>query len=825
MKSLYVKALNYPKSILSALFLFCVVLGLKIPDLDIDASSDSLILQNDPAFVAYEKMGKAYHSREFLVVAYTPSTPLFSNETFKKVEELKGKLAHLSGVDSVLTYLDVPLLYSPKVRFGQFADDIKYLKTADLNLARKEFKTSPLYQQLVTSMDEKTTAIVVNLTPANHLQALKKEKLALLASEGRSQAYHKVLKAYDQAMRDRKTMEAKLIEQVRQITAAHTSEQMFIGGVPMIVSDMLDFLRSDMLVFGIAIVLFIIALLWIIFRRLRWVLLPILTCLATGVVMLGGIGWLGIKLTILSANFIAILLIITLSITVHLIVRFIEEEKRQPKLNQKELVAYVTSVMIKPCFFTTLTTVVAFMSLVMSDIKPVIDFGWMMTAAVSVALVLSFLILPAGLLITRRHYHEEKDPVTNQLVECFSRLALDHTGKVMFVSSALVVAAVLGVTQLKVENRFIDNFSKDTEIYQGMLTLDKQLGGTLPLSILLRHPTVTQGAKLAESEEELPDDLDDFFANDDFNQADFDSEYNVDLPYWFTVAGLETIEKAQDYLAAQPDSGKVLSLATLYKVIKDISGEHVDNVQLAIVWKNMDEDLKKTLVEPYLSDDGDEARISARVKETSKSLNRQDYLKNIQSYLTNDLGMKPENVTLTGIMVLYNNLLQSLFSSQIKTLGAVFFAIMLMFGILFRSVKLAFIGVLPNLLAAGIVLGLMGIVGIPLDIMTITIAAITLGIGVDDTIHYLHRFKRELVKHGGDYRATINRCHHSTGLAMFYTSVTIIFGFSILTLSNFTPSIYFGLLTSLAMSSALLGALILLPATLLTFKPIKVHAM
>jgi hypothetical protein len=171
------------------------------------------------------------------------------------------------------------------------------------------------------------------------------------------------------------------------------------------------------------------------------------------------------------------------------------------------------------------------------------------------------------------------------------------------------------------------------------------------------------------------------------------------------------------------------------------------------------------------------------------------------------------------MLVLYNNLLQSLFGSQIVTLGAVFVAITLMFTLLFRSLSLALIAIAPNMLAAAMVLGFMGWVGIPLDMMTITIAAITVGIGVDHSIHYIHRFRREFAE-DHDYRATLYRCHGSIGRAMFYTSVIIIAGFAILALSNFTPTIYFGLLTGLAMLSALLGALLLLPKLLILLKPL-----
>ena len=796
-----------------------LLLAIKIPTLDIDASSDSLVLEKDQSLADYRKVINDYGTTDFLLLTYTPKTDLFSPETFKDIKQIKKTIEQLKGVKSVTTYLDVPLLYSPKVRLEDFSGGIRYLEDADQMLARQEFKNSPIYKQLITSQDEKTTAIVVNLTDATEVQVLRAQKDALPNTDLVA-SHHQVSVAYDQAVKARKQLEATLIGNIRTLVTQHNQHaQIFVGGVPMIVADMLDFLRSDMAVFGIAILVFIIILLGLIFRRVRWVVLPMFTCLATAVYMLGGIAWSGTKLTVLSANFIAILLIITLSVAVHLIVRFIEEEKKQPSLTEYELVIFVMKAMIKPCLFTTLTTLVAFMSLVLSGIKPVIDFGWMMTIAVSLALILSFLIIPSGLLLIRRHYHESTDQVTNKLVNVFATLARKHTRKMLLLGIVIAVISGIGITQLRVENRFIDNFSEDTEIYQGMLTIDKQLGGTLPLSILLRQPPVELSAPKPQSLVTNHED-DDFFSDEDFSQNDFESDKSTQTSYWFTRAGLEDIDRIHAFVQSQPDSGKVLSLASLYQVIRDISGSNVDDIQLALIKKSLNGDIKKSLITPYLSDDGKEARITVRVKETSKGLERNAYLNNIKQFLIEDMGYREEDITLTGMMVLYNNMLQSLFSSQIQTLGAVFIAIMLMFGFLFRSFSLALIGILPNLLAAGFVLGLMGWLSIPLDIMTITIAAITLGIGVDDTIHYLHRFKKELAK-DNDYLSTVYRCHHSTGLAMFYTSVTIVFGFSILTLSNFTPSIYFGLLTSIAMLSALLGALVLLPAMLIFFKPIK----
>jgi predicted RND superfamily exporter protein len=186
------------------------------------------------------------------------------------------------------------------------------------------------------------------------------------------------------------------------------------------------------------------------------------------------------------------------------------------------------------------------------------------------------------------------------------------------------------------------------------------------------------------------------------------------------------------------------------------------------------------------------------------------------------LELTEHDVQLTGTLVMYNNMLQSLYTSQISSVGTVMVAIAIMFLILFRSARLAIIGIVPNLLAAAIVLGLMGLLGIPLDVMTIMIAAITIGIAVDNGIHYIYRFREEF-RGSGDYRETLRICHANIGRAIFYTSTTIIFGFSILMLSNFFPTIYFGSLTGLAMLIALLAALTLLPKLILIWRPFGIR--
>lgn len=837
----YMRFMEYPRAIIAVLVVVAIFLASFIPGIQLDASGDSLVLEGDESLEIYRQMNREYDSTDFLIVTYQPEADLFSAETRASIARLKAELEALDNVRSVVTYLDVPLLYSPRVSIANFSEGVHYLKDGrvDVELARQEFLHSPIYSDLLTSRSQKTTALQINLPPDDELRTLRNQRDDLRGIEKKSPAQHLELASlqerYEQARAERTRMEKRLVADVRATLDPYRAHaRIFLGGIPMILSDMLDYVRNDMAVFGSMIGVFIVLTLCLFFRSPRWVILPLLTCGLTCIYMLGGIAFAGLKLTVISANFIALLLIIALSITIHLAVSFIETEKDHPSLDQYQLVMASMRKMIKPCCYTTLTTMVAFLSLVMSGIRPLIDFGWMMTVAVGLALVVGFILMPAGLLLLPRQYHEAEDRVTSRFMHGFAVFA-DRQGRLLTgICLVVLVFSVAGIFQLKVENRFIDYFDTETEIHQGMLQIDAELGGTLPLDILVNRRQATPVVVDAAPVEAVPaasDVADEFFRDDgdeeffaDAEEDEFAGEASAEpAVYWFTRAGMQDIEKIHQFLDGMESTGKVLSLATLYHVLNDVVEGTVDDIQLALIRRSLSAEVNSQLVRPYLSADGQQARITVRVKETDRSLNRNAMLQEIHRFMQEEMGYTPDEYQVTGMMVLYNNMLQSLFSSQIVTLGLVFLAIMAMFAVLFRSLLVSLIAIAPNILAALFVLGGMGWAGIPLDMMTITIAAITVGIGVDDTIHYIHRFKKEFAL-DHDYMATMYRSHASIGRAMFYTSVVIIAGFSILGLSNFTPSIHFGLLTSVAMTAALLGALALLPRLLIIFKPFGAQA-
>ena len=811
----------------SLLFVALVLIffGLQIKNFKLDASAESLVLENDEALRYYRSISKIYSSNDFLVITYTPFEDIMSENSLADLKTLRDELSQLERVESVVTILDVPLLNSPNVKISKLSTEMRTLQTPGLDkeLARKEFLESPIYRKLMMSLDAKTTVLQVifkrdetYFSLLNRRTWLKEKTLESGLTVEESDELNKVIRKFKEHHAIAIDKQRQDIEAVRQIMDKHRNKaEMFLGGISMIVADMISFIEHDLAVFGFGVLCFLILALFFFFRKLRWIILPLSCCTISAVVMVGFLGFVDWRVTVISSNFTSLMLIITMALTIHLIVRYRDSLAETPDLDQKTLVLDMVGHMATPCFYTAVTTIVAFCSLVVSGIRPVIDFGWMMTIGIAVAFSLNFIFFPAALvLLSPEKAGSSADP-TKELTLAIASFTQKNYKGILFFSFTLAIFSVIGILKLEVENRFIDNFKSTTEIYKGMKVIDTQLGGTTPLEIII-DPDKDFFDFLKELELEEKEELDDEF-KDEFEGEEKQEEPN----YWFHPDMLLKVEKIHDYLDSLSVVGKVQSIATSLKVFRTLNdGKMPDDFDLAVLRKKMiPENVKKTLVSPYLSEDANQVRITMRLMETDPNLKRKALINKINRFLVEEMNFSEEDVHFTGMAVLYNNMLQSLYRSQILTIGTVFIAILIMFIILFRNIYLSFIAIIPNILAAGLVLGIMGWVGIPLDMMTITIAAITIGIAVDDSIHYIYRFKVEFVK-DHDYRATLNRCHGSIGKAIYYTSITVTVGFSILALSDFIPTLYFGLLTGLAMLVALMNNLTLLPILIVLFKPL-----
>lgn len=781
--------LGYPWLALVFIFLLLLVFAYYATNFKLDASADSLVLEEDVDLRIYRNIKAKYGTDDYLILTYTPKEPLFTPSSIKQLKTLRESLKALEGVESVTSMLDVPLLQGSNVTLLNFGAKVHYLEE-DLSLineAKKELLESPLYRDLLVSQDAKTTALLINLKVKPAFKALLKERDRLrnlkytnnfspeeaTKLKDVSEAFHAENALFTEAQKAN-------VKSVREAIAPFKADaRLFLGGVPMIAADMIDYVANDIVVFGAGVLLIMVITLLVIFRQVAWVILPVVCCFCVVLVLVGILGFMDWRATVISSNFVSLLLIFTLSLNIHLIVRFRELEAKHPSWSTRALMLATVKRMLAPCFYTALTTAVGFFSLLVSNIRPVIDFGQMMVIGISVSFIISFLLFPVEVVLFKKAKAQNLalTPTNRQF---FAKLVEQHKGGILITATFLLAISLVGVSKLTVENRFIDYFKSDTEIAQGMTFIDQELGGTTPVDLVIRG-----------------------------DEAD----------YWYDPFTIRELKEIHEYLEALPEVGKVISFVTFMKMAESLNeGKALDSFFLDLLKEKLKGSIMEPIVEPYISKNYQEVHISFRVKETDANLERQALITQIKDDLENKFYLKPADYQLSGMLVLYNNMLQSLYKSQILTLGVVLVMIMLMFWVLFRSLTLSLIAILPNFLSVFLVLGLMGLIGIPLDMMTITIAAISVGIAVDDTIHYIHRFREEF-KLKQSYMACVYKCHSTIGSAMLYTSITVVVGFSVLVLSNFIPTIYFGVLTGVAMIAAILAALTLLPLLIVMVKP------
>ena len=780
-----------PKLTILVLFLLLVSFGYYSKDFKLDASSDTLLLENDPDLKYLREVNNRYGSKEFLILTYTPEEAMNSEKSLNNLLSLKYKIQSLDWVYSVITLLDVPLLNNSDAPLAERLQNFTTLKSENVDIERgfEEILSSPVFKNFVISEDGKTTGIIVNIKEDVNLKNLDDK------SKEEIEKYKDL----------RKKKNHKNIVEIRELIKSYKNiGKIYLGGIPMIADDMMSFIKNDIIVFGIGVLLFIIVTLWFIFKKLIWIIVPLSSCFFSVLIMTGLLGLIGWKVTVISSNFIALMLILTMAMNIHMSTRFLQLKKNNPNLKNSEVIFMTTCKMFWPIIYTALTTICAFLSLIFSEIKPVIDFGWMMSLGLIISFVITFTLLPTliNLLSTEKINIEGESK--SKITEFLGEISINSRPTIFLITLVVIISSIVGISRLEVENSFINYFNKNTEIYKGMKLIDEKLGGTTPLDIIIKFPTFEKD-KLTVADDEF---------------EDWGEEENHDnRKYWFTKDKIEKIEKVHSYLESNPFVGKVLSFSSILKVAKQLNNNKpLDTLEIGVFYSKIPDTIKKEVIDPYISIEDNEARISLRIKDSEKNLRRNDLIKKIEYDLENQIGLESNEYKLAGVLILFNNLLQSLFKSQILTLGFVMSGIFAMFLILFRNIKLSLIGVVPNFIAAFFILGIIGLLEIPLDMMTITIAAITIGIAVDNSIHYIYRFKEEFFQNNS-YEKTIKLCHSTVGIAILNTSITIVFGFSILVLSNFIPTIYFGVFTGLAMLLAMISVLTLLPSLILLTKP------
>jgi len=778
-----------PKLILFLLVFMLLAFGYFSKDFRLDASSDTLLIEGDPDLKYLREITERYGSKDFLILTYTPKDGMTSESSFNNLLSLKYKIQSLDWVHGVITLLDIPLLNNSEAPLTERLNNFVTLKDKGVDKERgyNEILNSPVFRNFVISEDGNTSGIIVNIK--------KDEKIKNIKDKDELEKHKDLIK---------KKNHENILE-IREIIKTYSSEaKIFLGGIPMIADDMMSFIKNDIIVFGVGVLLFIIATLWFVFRKFIWIIVPISSCFFSVTIMTGLLGLLNWKVTVISSNFIALMLILTMAMNIHISTRFLQLKKNNPEVINLEIILMTTSKMFWPIIYTVLTTICAFLSLIFSEIKPIIDFGWMMTLGLLTSFIITFSLLPTLLNFLSSEKTNIKEQNKSKITEFFSKVSINNKKIIFPITGLVIILSIIGISKLEVENSFINYFNKKTEIYKGMKLIDEKLGGTTPLEVIIKFPTQEKNETKNENEE--------------FD--DWESEDNQDNEkYWFTKDKIDKIKKVHNYLDGLPAVGKVLSFSSILKVAEQLNNNKpLGTLEMGVLYTKIPEAIKKEIVDPYISIKDNEARINLRIKDSLENLRRNDLINKINYDLENKLGLKKDEFKLAGVLILFNNLLQSLFKSQILTLGFVMIGILAMFMILFKNIKLSLIGVVPNFIAAFFILGIIGLLGIPLDMMTITIAAITIGIAVDNSIHYIYRFKEEF-NQNNNYIETLNLCHSTVGVAILNTSITIVFGFSILVFSNFIPTIYFGVFTGIAMLLAMISVLTLLPSLILLFKP------
>ena len=782
--------LKNPKSIFVILLITLISFGFYSKDFRLDASSETLLIEGDPDLKYLQEISKRYGSKEFLILTYTPNEGMISDSSINNLLSLKYKIQSLDWVHSVITLLDIPLLNSSDAPLQERLNSFKTLKDEEIDRVRgfNEIVSSPVFRNFVISEDGKTSGIIVNIKKKKEINDISKK------TKEEIEDYKDLIKKQNH----------QNIVEIRDVIKSYENiGKIHLGGIPMIADDMMSFIKSDIIVFGIGVFLFIIGTLWFVFRKLIWIIVPVSSCFFSVIIMMGILGLLGWKVTVISSNFIALMLILTMAMNIHMSTRFLQLRENFPNKDIIELIRLTTYKMFWPILYTVLTTVIAFLSLIFSEIKPIIDFGWMMTLGLITSFIITFTLLPSLINFVPKESISLKKYNDSFITNFFAKISQNNHKLILIITSLVIVLSLIGISRLEVENSFINYFSKKTEIYKGMKLIDEKLGGTTPLEVILKFP------KNEKSKVDDEDEFEDWENEDDQN----------DEKYWFTKDKIDKISSVHNYLDSLPEVGKVLSFSSIIDVATLLNNNKpLGTLEMGVLYSKIPETIKTEIIDPYISIKDNEARINLRIIDSQENLRRNDLIKKINFDLKNKIGLKEEEFKLAGVLILFNNLLQSLFKSQILTLGLVMIGIFAMFLILFKNIKLSLIGVVPNFIAAFFILGIIGLLEIPLDMMTITIAAISMGIAVDNTIHYIFRHRNEFIHHKKYEKAMVSS-HNSIGYALYYTTLTIIVGFSILVFSNFIPSIYFGLLTSLAMLVALLASLTLVPRLLSFFKP------
>ncbi|MEP1445011.1 MAG: MMPL family transporter [Paraglaciecola sp.] len=769
-----------------AVLLITLCLGWFVQYFKIDASAETLLVKDNRLYIQSQVMNERFSPDEFILLAYEPKNhDLFSDQTFEDIQLLSAKLKTLPRVQSVTHILNVPLLSQMnELDPNLVASDWTWLsKQFSHQTMRQTFDQHPIFTDLLVNQKMSATSIQVIFKKHPELSEIESDIINLnkkrLTQEFTPEDEEKVQQLKAQADPIRQEVNIQREQEIQQIYAfadtVKNNARVYLGGSYVLGHQLINIIRADLKLFGSAIGLAICMMLFILFRSWRWVVIPIACCATSVVMTMGLFGIFDLRTTVISSNFIALQLILTLAICVHLIVQYRQLASDDAKATQAQLVSQTLRQKIKPCFYAGITTSVGFGSLIFSGIQPVVSFGWMMIIAMLVSIGLSLIFLPALLCLFPRSQAMAPNKISQRFVQWVSVITLKHSTKVVVVFAVITAIAILGVFRLSVENSFLNYFAKDTKVRQELTFIDQQFGGSTPFDIIIDVPENMQKTDLALS-----------------------------------AKSIQQLQIIQTILKQYPASGNTTSVVNFTELAMKLNqGRPLTEYELTAIYHLVDENLRESLLGSYFSIENQQLRLSSRVKDSTEGFNRKEYLENLRIDLEKN-GIAEDQYQFTNLFVLYQDILQRLFNSQILTLGIVYIALLLVMWVLFKRLSVALIALIPNVICTLVILAVMGYANIPLDLMTITIAAIAMGIAVDDTIHFVHHYLN------GDASPTkaVKQAYFSVGYAMLFTTMIICVGFALLAFSDFVPSMLFGLLTALAMIAALITDLTLLPALL-----------
>jgi hypothetical protein len=784
--------LAYPKTVLG-IFLVCVgALGWQAQHFEIDASAETLLTKNNELYIQTRVMDERFSPQEFLLIGYKPKNhPVLSEKTFNDLRALSAELEELDRVESVRSIINVPffLLMDNGLSSGQDASEWTLeKKNFSITELQEALLNHPIYEELLINREQTATAIQVLFKTDKELAdiqtqitRLQENMLHGRLSDKDEETIEKLQALAEPIQEQLDNIRIDEIQEIRQLISTYEDDaEIYLGGVHVLGFQLIQIIKNDLIVFGGLIAGIICLIIFLLFRKPRWVAITIICCACSVLATMGLLGILGIKTTVISSSFVALQLILTLAIVIHLIVQYREYSSAHPDWNQLELVRQTFLRKVKPCLYAGITTAIGFASLLFTDIQPVISFGWMMIIAMLFSLGVSLILFPALLAILPREPAATHPRLIHGILKIITPV-VQKRGTIILVSSALIlVSAGTGLFRLDVENSFLNYFRDSTQVYKELSFIDRELGGSTPLDLIYTIP-------------------------------DAQKDKNLIL----TADTVQQLQRIQAALSQYEAVGKQLSIVNFTELAKKINdNKPLTEYELTVIYKTIENTLRKDLLGSFLSPEHSQIRISIRIQDTTENLDRTKLIADIKQDMQ-ELGIPEEQYVLTSLFVLYQDILQRLFRSQLISFGFVYITLTLTFFAIFRSIRIALIGIAANIFSVLVVLGVMGWLKIPLDLMTITIASIAMGIAVDDAIHYIQRYLEEIEEVPSD--EAIANTHFSVGYAMIYTSLIIIIGFSLLAFSDFMPSVLFGLLTGLAMAIALLANLLMLPVLLKNF--------